>query len=73
MMSQMSQMPRADTCAEILSFWTEVMRDPEAKMQDRLKAADLLAKAAGVFTDPSESKIPTLRVELSDAVQELSQ
>ncbi len=34
---------------EINEFWTTVMNDPEARMQDRLKASELRAKAAGGF------------------------
>lgn len=36
---------------EINEFWTTVMNDEYAKMQDRLKASELRAKAAGGFTD----------------------
>lgn len=36
---------------EINAFWSEVMRDEAAKLQDRLKASELRAKAAGGFVD----------------------
>ena len=36
---------------KINEFWTQVMNDDDAKMQDRLKASELRAKAAGGFTD----------------------
>ena len=38
---------------EIIKFWTTVMRDDEAKIADRLKTSELLAKVSGIFV-PSE-------------------
>ena len=41
--------PRIADMAEINAFWTEVLRDDEADIKDRLKASELRAKAAGGF------------------------
>ena len=41
--------PRIADMAEINAFWTEVLRDEEADIKDRLKASELRAKAAGGF------------------------
>lgn len=43
--------PRIADMAEINAFWSKVMRDEAAKLQDRLKASELRAKAAGGFVD----------------------
>ena len=40
---------------EIIKFWTTVMRDEEAKIADRLKTSELLAKVSGIFI-PSEDE-----------------
>lgn len=37
--------------AEIRRFWTGVLRDDTAKVADRLKASELLAKTYGVFLE----------------------
>lgn len=36
---------------EIKEFWSSVVKDNKQKMQDRLKAAELLGKSAGMFLD----------------------
>lgn len=36
---------------EINAFWTAIMRDEEADRRDRLKASELRARAAGMFTE----------------------
>ena len=41
--------PRIADMAEINAFWTEVLRDEEADIKDRLRASELRAKAAGGF------------------------
>ena len=41
---------------EINTFWTNVIRDPDVSLKDKLKASELRAKAAGGFLE---------RVELS--------
>ena len=38
------------------SFWTGVMRDPAEKMQDRLRAAELLGKSECDFVEKVEMK-----------------
>ena len=38
------------TIEEIKSFWSAVMNDPAARMSDRLKASEYLAKCEGEFT-----------------------
>lgn len=43
--------PRIADMAEINEFWSEVVRDDRHKMQDRLKASELRARAAGAFVD----------------------
>lgn len=51
--------PRIADMAEINAFWTDLIRDEEADMKDRLKASELRARAAGAFVE---------RVNLSGAV-----
>ena len=46
--------PRIADMAEINEFWSDVVRDDDAKMQDRLKASELRARAAGAFVDKVE-------------------
>lgn len=43
------EVPRIADMAEINAFWTDIMRDDEADIKDRLKASELRAKAAGGF------------------------
>lgn len=50
--------PRIATMEEVNAFWTKVMNDEHEKTQDRLKASELRARAAGGFLE---------RVELSGA------
>jgi phage terminase small subunit len=38
------------------SFWTEVMKDPDADMKDRLKASELLGKSEADFTENHNHK-----------------
>ena len=45
---------RVATRAERQAFWTDIMRDGEAAMKDRLRASELLGKAAGDFLDRVE-------------------
>ena len=45
---------RVATRAERQAFWTEIMRDGEAAMKDRLRASELLGKAAGDFLERVE-------------------
>lgn len=43
--------PRIADMAEINAFWTDIMRDDTQEPKDRLKASELRARAAGMFTD----------------------
>ena len=38
--------------ASVQAFWTEVLKDAGAKMPDRLKASELLARSQGAFLEP---------------------
>jgi len=40
---------RIASVTQAKAFWSDVMRDPTEKTADRLKASELLAKAAGEF------------------------
>ena len=42
---------RTATAAEVVEFLTEVMRDKDEGAASRLKAAELLGKRYGLFTD----------------------
>lgn len=44
------------TLDEIYSFWTKTFSDKETKMQDRIKASELLAKSKGAFIEKHEIK-----------------
>lgn len=46
--------PRIADMEEINAFWTEVIRNKEGDMKDRLKASELRAKAMGGFLDRVE-------------------
>lgn len=41
---------------EVKEFWTDVLRNNDAKMQDRLKASEYIAKTNGAFLDKVEVK-----------------
>ena len=43
--------PRIADMAEINAFWSDTMRDDSLDRKDRLKASELRARAAGMFTD----------------------
>lgn len=52
---------------EIHSFWTDVVRDDENLMNDRLRASELFARANGAFLDRVEqSGQVNLKVEWLD-------
>ena len=46
--------PRIAGMEEINAFWSEIMRDEEREIKDRLKASELRAKAAGGFIERQE-------------------
>ncbi|MGG1675928.1 terminase small subunit [Neobacillus sp. NRS-1170] len=39
---------------ETKRFWTEIMRDENAEMKDRLKASEFIAKTNGAFVEKKE-------------------
>lgn len=41
---------------EVKEFWTEVLRNKNQKIQDRLKASEYIAKTNGAFLDKVELK-----------------
>lgn len=41
---------------EVKEFWTEVLRNGNVKMQDRLKASEYIAKTNGAFLEKVEVK-----------------
>ena len=40
---------------EINAFWTQIMRNPNEALRDRIKASELRAKASGAFLDKGEA------------------
>jgi phage terminase small subunit len=40
--------------SETKRFWTEIMRDENADIKDRLKASEFIAKTNGAFIDKKE-------------------
>lgn len=51
---------------EVKEFWTEVLRNPDSNMKDRLKATEYLAKTEGAFLDKVEqSGAVDIKVEWS--------
>lgn len=42
---------------DIYTFWTKVLNDPNAKMNDRLKASEYLAKAKGAFIEKRQVQV----------------
>lgn len=56
---ELSEELRKETIADldrIYTFWTDTMNDSDERMNDRLKASELLAKAQGAFVDRVEVK-----------------
>lgn len=41
---------------EVKEFWTEILRDKEQRIQDRLKASEYIAKTNGAFLEKLEVK-----------------
>ena len=48
--------PRIAEMTEVQEFWTDIMRDKKAKVSDRLKASENIAKTNGAFLDKVEVK-----------------
>ena len=42
---------------DIFKFWTDTFNDEDNKLQDRIKASELLAKAKGGFVEKREIKV----------------
>lgn len=42
---------------DIFEFWTKTFNDEDVKLQDRIKASELLAKAKGGFVEKREVKV----------------
>lgn len=56
---ELSEELRKETIADldkIYSFWTKTMNDSNEKMNDRLKASEMLAKSQGAFVERVEVK-----------------
>lgn len=56
---------------EIKEFWSSVMRENVEKMNDRLKASELLAKSGGMFIDRVEIQETSMTDVLKDLVNKL--
>lgn len=58
--AELSKEIKDNTIAEledIYKFWTETINNEDAKMQDRIKASELLAKSKGAFIEKREIKV----------------
>lgn len=42
---------------DIYEFWTKILNDEEARMNDRLKASEYLAKAKGAFIEKRQVQV----------------
>lgn len=67
--------PRIASMEEINEFWTETMRNEELDRKDRLKASELRAKAAGMFTERIEMRgqIDTAVTKLDGILKQLKE
>ena len=57
---ELNEAAKRDAIAEledIYEFWTKVLNDPEAKMNDRLKESEYLAKAKGAFIEKRQVQV----------------
>lgn len=57
---ELSKEIKKDTIAEledIFEFWTKTFNNTKVKMQDRIKASELLAKSKGAFVEKREVKV----------------
>lgn len=57
---ELSKEIKKDTIAEledIFEFWTKTFNNTKVKMQDRIKASELLAKSKGAFIEKREVKV----------------
>ena len=62
---------RIATANEIKEFWSNVMRENVEKINDRLKASELLAKSGGMFIDRVEIQETSMTDVLKDLVNKL--
>ena len=51
MLQKVGDTARIATIEEVKELWTTIIRDKGAKHADRIRAAELLAKSAGVFAN----------------------
>lgn len=51
---------RIASISQTKAFWSDIMNNPKEKTSDRLKASELLAKAAGVFLNNSDEGAETI-------------
>lgn len=54
---------------EVREFWTEVMRDIDSELKDRLKASEMIAKTSGAFLNKVEMQTTgeqTITVTITD-------
>lgn len=64
LMSVMSEKCTTDV-DDLMTFWTQVMLDPNESTNNRLKASDYLGKALGAFTVKVETnQAPTIVMDL---------
>lgn len=45
------------TVKKVQEFWTEILQDEDIKMDNRIKASELLVKSQGGFVDKKEVKV----------------
>lgn len=50
-LSKKDTQSRIASADEIQSFWSDVLKDTEEEMKNRLRASELLAKAKGLFNN----------------------
>ena len=55
-LSEKIKSARVADIQEVKEFWTKIIRSKDAKMMDKLKASEYLAKSSGAFTEKVEMK-----------------
>lgn len=68
---ELKQETRREKIADITAiqtFWTEVLKDPNAKTADRLKASELLARSQGAFLKPEERQELPDKEDIEDVI-----
>ena len=56
---------RVASVTEAKAVWSDILRDPEQKAADRIRAGELLAKAAGTFIHFRDDDTPMLAGEIN--------